>query len=54
MFQGVSLFTSFQNFEWILWAAVAAAFGSRSLILYMRHPEIAQVLAEERANRRGK
>jgi hypothetical protein len=52
MFQGVSVFTSYHNFEWILWAAVAAAFGSRSLILYMRHPEIAKALAEERANRR--
>ena len=54
IFQGFSFFTSFHNFEWILWAAVAVAFGSRSLILYMKHPEIAQALMEERANKRRK
>jgi hypothetical protein len=51
-FQGFSSFTSFKNFEWILWAGIAVAFGSKSLILYMKHPEIGQALATERANKR--
>lgn len=52
IFQGPALFTSFNHFEWILWAEVAAAFGSRSVILYWKHPEIGRALAAERANRR--
>ncbi len=52
IFQGTSLFTSFNNFEWMLWAAIAVAFGSRNAILYMKHPEIGEALAGERANRR--
>lgn len=51
-FQGVSLFSSFHSFEWILWAAVAVAFGTRSIVLYMKHPEIGQALAEEKARKR--
>ncbi|KIL38107.1 hypothetical protein SD70_28570 [Gordoniibacillus kamchatkensis] len=51
-FQGFGMFTSYQSFEWILWAGVAATFGTRSIILYMKHPEIGGALAEERASRR--
>jgi membrane protein CcdC involved in cytochrome C biogenesis len=52
IFHGFGLFTSFQSFEWIIWAAFAVTFGSRSLILYMRYPEIGQALAAEQANKR--
>ena len=51
LFQGISMFTSFRSFEWILWATVSATLGSRSIILYLKHPEIGKVLADERANR---
>lgn len=52
IFQGPGLFTSFNKFEWILWVEIAVTFGSRSAILYMKHPEIGAALAEARANRR--
>jgi hypothetical protein len=52
VFQGFSTFTSFKSFEWILWAGIAVAFGSRSFILYRKHPEIGRALATERANKR--
>ena len=52
IFQGTGLFTSYSHFEWIMWTEIAVAFGSRSLILYWKHPEIGTALSEERDNRR--
>ncbi len=49
IFQGFNMFTSSNSFLWILWAAIAATFGSRSIFLYLKHPEIGNVLTEERA-----
>jgi len=51
-FQGFSFFTSFQNYEWMMWIAVAVIFGSKNLILYMKHREIGESLIHDRNNRR--
>lgn len=50
-FQGPHFLQSFSAVQWILWTAVAVTLGTRSLILFMRHPEIGAALAQGRGRR---
>lgn len=52
VFQGPQFFTSFHDFEWMIWVALTVVFGSRSLILYFKHPEIANALSNEQTIKR--
>ena len=52
LFEGGFSYT--RQSEWILWVAIAVTFGTRSLILYMKHPEIQQILGNERSSKRSR
>ncbi|QSO53946.1 DUF1453 family protein [Alicyclobacillus curvatus] len=52
-FQGIQGVTNVSSHEWILYLDVAIAWGMRSLMLVLRHPEILTEVRRQRAARRG-
>jgi hypothetical protein len=52
VFQGADYFSSYGSHSWIIWTGVAVTFGTRSAILYLRHPEIRHALTKEQVDRR--
>lgn len=54
LFQGAQGVAQFSQHEWMLFADVAVAWGTRSLLLCIRHPEIIPHLQQQRDHRRAR